>query len=72
MTLDDGLVKAVDSAVRKMHITRSAFARTALREALRHIKVLEAEHKHRQGYASNPVSNNEFSVWEDVQVWGDR
>jgi antitoxin component of RelBE/YafQ-DinJ toxin-antitoxin module len=34
MTLDDDLVKAVDRVSKELHMSRSAFARKALREAL--------------------------------------
>jgi len=71
MTLDDELVKAVDKAVKKLHTTRSAFAREALRRALSNLKIAELEQKHRHGYKMHPISENEFAVWEHEQVWGD-
>jgi metal-responsive CopG/Arc/MetJ family transcriptional regulator len=72
MTLDDNLVTAVDMAVKKMHTSRSAFTRRALREALHQISVSKLEQKHRAGYAAHPVAEKEFSVWEDAQEWGDK
>lgn len=29
----------------------------------------DLERKHREGYMSKPVSGDEFSDWEDEQVW---
>ena len=37
MTLDDELVEAVDRVVKKLHTTRSAFARKALKDAIRQV-----------------------------------
>ncbi len=72
MTLDDGLVKLVDKSVKKLHTTRSAFTRVALRNAVKNLNIFRWEGKHRKGYESYPVTKAEFSVWEDEQEWGDR
>lgn len=71
MTLDENLVKAVDSAVKKLGTTRSAFTREALRSALKEVRVRDLESKHREGYKRKPVKRGEFSDWEPEQVWGD-
>jgi metal-responsive CopG/Arc/MetJ family transcriptional regulator len=71
MTLDDDLVEAVDRVSRQLQTSRSAFTRKALKEALARYDIEQLEHKHRQGYRKFPVSNDEFSVWETEQVWGD-
>ena len=71
MTLDDELLASVDRAVKELNTTRSAFTRTALKEALNHLNMNRLEQKHRRGYESYPVSKNEFSVWEEEQNWGD-
>jgi metal-responsive CopG/Arc/MetJ family transcriptional regulator len=71
MTLDDELVSAVDRTARRLGTTRSAFTREALRAALDRARVRELEDKHRKGYARKPVRKQEFSVWEQEQVWGD-
>ncbi len=71
MTLDDDLVKAVDSISKQLHTSRSAFTRKALREALARHQLKQLERKHRQGYEQYPVDANEFSVWETEQNWGD-
>ena len=71
MTLDDDLVKKVDIIASELNTTRSAFTREALREAVRQYNIRRLELKHRQGYAAHPVNQEEFSVWEDEQSWGD-
>jgi metal-responsive CopG/Arc/MetJ family transcriptional regulator len=71
MTLDENLVKAVDSAAKKLGTTRSAFTREALRSALKEARVKELESRHRQGYKRKPIKRGEFSDWESEQVWGE-
>jgi len=71
MTLDDELVEAVDKLVKKLKTTRSAFARKALREAIKQVNIKTLEKKHKKGYEIYPVSKTEFSVWESEQEWGD-
>ncbi len=71
MTLDDDLVKAVDRVSKQLHTSRSAFTRNALREALARYSLEQLERKHRQGYERQPVTADEFSVWETEQAWGD-
>lgn len=71
MTLDDELVEAVDELVKKLKTTRSAFARKALREAIKQVNIKELENKHKKGYERYPVGKSEFSVWESEQEWGD-
>ena len=71
MTLEDNLVESVDRIVRELKTTRSAFTRTALREAINSLTVRRLEKKHRKGYEIHPVNKDEFSVWEREQNWGD-
>ena len=71
MTLDDHLVEAVDRVSKELHTSRSAFTRKALQDALARYQLEQMEHKHRRGYEQNPVSAEEFSVWETEQAWGD-
>jgi metal-responsive CopG/Arc/MetJ family transcriptional regulator len=72
MTLDEDLVKEVDKLVKKLHTTRSAFTRAALKRAIQHKKDLLLEEKHRKGYELHPVKEDELLGWEDEQDWGDR
>ena len=63
MTLDDELVERVDKVVKKLHSTRSAFTRDALRNALDQHNALLLEQQHLQGYSKKPVDPEEFRVW---------
>ena len=69
MTLDDALVQEIDQVVKQLGTTRSAFARDALRAALAQVRRQAMEQKHQEGYARQPVTPDEFSDWEDEQVW---
>lgn len=71
MTLDEQLLAEVDTAVKQMGTSRSAFTREALRTALAAIKEKALEARHRAGYARNPVEPDEFDGWEHEQVWID-
>jgi metal-responsive CopG/Arc/MetJ family transcriptional regulator len=71
MTLDDELVAAVDSVVKKLKTTRSAFTRKALKDAIRQENITMLEKKHKRGYELYPVGKTEFSIWESEQEWGD-
>ena len=71
MTLDDDLVDAVDRIVKKLKMSRSAFTRQALRNALTQANVKQMENKHKKGYEKKPVSKLEFSIWESEQEWID-
>jgi metal-responsive CopG/Arc/MetJ family transcriptional regulator len=69
MTLDEELVAAVDRVVRRLGTSRSAFAREALRDALRRVRVRSLERKQQDGYARRPVRRGEFDAWEREQTW---
>lgn len=69
MTLDEELVGAVDRAVRELGTTRSAFARQALRRALKDLQISRQEERQRLGYKRKPVQSDEFADWENEQVW---
>jgi metal-responsive CopG/Arc/MetJ family transcriptional regulator len=71
MTLDEDLINAVDSVAKELRTTRSAFTRSALQRAIARIRMEKLEEMHRQGYLKKPVSEGEFSVWEEEQKWGD-
>lgn len=71
VALDDDLVATVDQVVKKLKTTRSAFAREALRNAIKQVNIDEFERKHKKGYGRHPVDKTEFSVWEAEQEWGD-
>ena len=71
MTLDDDLVVAVDNIVKKLKMSRSAFARKALKDAIKQVNINTLEKKHKKGYERHPVGKTEFSAWESEQEWGD-
>lgn len=71
MTLDDNLVQSVDKVVKELKTTRSAFTRSALRDAINRFSISRLEEKHRRGYELHPVNKEEFSAWEEEQDWGD-
>lgn len=71
ITLDESLADEVDRIVEKLRTTRSGFTREALRDALARVQREELERRHREGYAKHPVTEGEFDVWEDEQVWPD-
>ncbi len=68
MTLDEGLVEAVDEGARRLGTTRSGFVRKGLRQALTRLRERELEQQHRAGYQRRPVKPEEFDVWEREQV----
>lgn len=72
MTLDEELIKNVDRVSKELHTNRSAFTRKALAEALMRYNQQQLEYQHLQGYKHHPVTENEFSVWETEQDWGDK
>ncbi|MBI4842918.1 MAG: ribbon-helix-helix protein, CopG family [Nitrospirae bacterium] len=70
MTLDDDLVAAVDTVVKKLKTSRSAFTRKALKDAIKQVNISALEKKHKKGYERYPAGKKEFSVWESEQEWG--
>lgn len=69
ITLDEDLITTVDTVVKKLGASRSAFMRDALRSALEQLRVKELERKHREGYRKKPVKKGEFDLWEQEQAW---
>ncbi len=69
MTLDEDSIAEVDRIATQLGSTRSAFTREALRQAIKQIELEKRERKHREGYARRPISSEEFSDWEEEQVW---
>jgi len=72
MTLDEQLVKKVDDMVQKLRTSRSAFARQALKDAIKKHEILELERQHREGYLKKPLTKDELMFIENVErAWGD-
>ena len=69
MTLEKSLLQEVDSTVKQLNTSRSAFMRDALREALRKYRIRQMEEQHRRGYERIP--QDDMSDWIAEQVWED-
>ncbi len=69
--MDDDLVDAVDKVVKKLKMTRSAFTRQALRNAIAQTNIQQMGNKHKRGYEKKPVSKSEFGIWKSEQEWVD-
>lgn len=71
MTLEPVLVAEVDRVARRLGLTRSAFTRQALRDALDRLHVRHLEARHRDGYRRKPARRGEFDAWPSEQAWPD-
>ncbi len=69
MTIDEQLLSEVDTAVRGLGTSRSAFLRDALQQAIKRIQIAAMERQHIEGYKRYPVEPGEFDVWDNEQVW---
>ena len=68
MSLEPELLTAVDRAAKKLGMSRSGFARMALKDALTAIRVKELELKQREGYSRAPTARDEFTEpWSEVE-----
>ncbi len=70
MTIDEKLLAEVDSTSAELGMSRSAFMREALRQAMERLRIMRLERQHAEGYARYPVEPGEFDVWEAEQAWG--
>jgi metal-responsive CopG/Arc/MetJ family transcriptional regulator len=71
MTLDDTLLSQIDETVQEMNMTRSAFIRNALVEALRRYRIRQLEEQEAAAYARISQSIEEVEIWAEIQEWGD-
>ena len=55
MTIDEALLREVDTAVRELGTSRSAFLRQALQQALKQMQIAALERQHVVGYQRHPV-----------------
>lgn len=69
LSLNEELVAYVDALAAKLGISRSAFIRDVLRDALLRRRELIKEARHRAGYRKKPVGQQEFLSFQSVQVW---
>ena len=70
MTIDEVLLTQVDTLVEALGTNRSAFMREALESALKQRQVKVLEEQHRAGYEHQPLTPDEFDIWQEEQVWG--
>ncbi len=68
MKLEDDFLQILNVASKRLGISRTEFARRALRQALLRMNIDRLEQQHQQGYLRQPVQSNEFSAWENEQV----
>ena len=71
MTMEHDLLERIDSRAKRLGITRSAFARSAFREALKRFDETELEERQIEGYRKIPPSPQEFDIPESDHAWGD-
>ncbi|MXY05034.1 MAG: ribbon-helix-helix protein, CopG family [Gammaproteobacteria bacterium] len=71
IALDDNLLARVDARAQDLGLTRSAFAKGALLQALRQLDELELERRQIAGYRETPSTPTEFDVPEVDHAWGD-
>lgn len=69
VVMDVGLLRAADTAARKLKVNRSALVREALREHLKRLHTRELELRERQAYERIPDDPQEFAVWDKVAAW---
>lgn len=69
-TIDEPLLQQMDEAIQRLKITRSAFIREALQQALRQLQIRMLEEKHAAGYARHPIDEGEFDGWAS-EMFGD-
>ncbi|MBK7916857.1 MAG: ribbon-helix-helix protein, CopG family [Chloroflexi bacterium] len=69
MTIDENLLVQVDTLVAELGTNRSAFMRDALESALKQRQVTLLEQQHRAGYERQPLTPDEFDIWQGEQVW---
>lgn len=69
LTIDEALLAQIDRVTSELSLTRAAFIRQALEEALRHKTIFAKERQHALGYERSPVEPGEFDEWENEQVW---
>ena len=71
ITVNESLLKHVDRAVAHLKTSRSAFIRDSLKTALTKLETRALETKHRRGYQRHPAAEDELTLWENEQAWGD-
>jgi metal-responsive CopG/Arc/MetJ family transcriptional regulator len=68
-TIDEALLKRVDSDREARALGRSAFLRKAIEEYLRRKRAGEIRRAYRQGYGAAPPGRDEFETSPGVLAW---
>ncbi len=71
VVIDESLLRAADRAARGQRVNRSSLMRSALREHLKRLRILEMEKTEREGYERHPEDRREGALWEKVAAWPD-
>lgn len=69
ISIQSGLLAAVDRTTDRVGVTRSALIARALENYLRSLETRLLERRHAEGYGKKPVRRGEFDDWEKEQVW---
>lgn len=69
VVLETKLLKAADLAAKRQKVNRSALIRQALREHLKHLRLIELEERDRHGYQARPQRPSEHRPWEEAAAW---
>lgn len=69
MSIDEALLQDIDTLIQSLNVSRSAFIRELLRDALHQHKIEQLEAQHRRGYEQQP--QDDLSDWMRQQVWED-
>jgi metal-responsive CopG/Arc/MetJ family transcriptional regulator len=69
IAVDESLLEQIDSASAMLGLSRSAFIRKVLRQAVEQNRVAQLERRHAMGYAGHPIEPGEFDVWVAEQAW---
>jgi Arc/MetJ-type ribon-helix-helix transcriptional regulator len=71
ITLPQELLTKIDKTVAELDTNRSSFARQAFEEALFRVWVSKMERQHAEAYARQPGDEDEMTLWESAQDWGE-
>ena len=69
--MDNALLRAADSAARRVHVSRSALIREAVREHLKRLRIRDLEIRDRSGYERRRDEMDDLATWEAAAAWPD-
>ncbi len=71
VVLEADLLVQADQAASRSGTNRSALIRDALREHLRHLRIIRLEEQDRLGYERAPDGEDDLTGWETAASWGE-